>query len=371
MRPRGEIKELAKERLRAQRAPAILLPFVLSLMGMASSLIDQMFYMTSSVIGRIPYYIVFWAGWLVLSVMSVNMYGAYVKLYEGRRASVGELFTGLGTRFFRKLGGFLWMMLWIMIWSLPSIVVSTVLAYISGALVVTRNPWGGQIGFQLSGWYALLAILCFIPVIIKALSYYAVPYILGYHTEVKAIQTLRLSKRMTKGHRGKIFVMYLSFIGWAILGLLPIIVGIPFLFAPRMVGLGLLLLFLGILGSIALFIVVITPYMYTAYAGLFVELREHAIASGVIAREEFAMEEEPSIMAYPVYPVAPPIAAPIAAPPTEAPVEVAALVPVEETMADEAPLEEDFDEDSEDEDEVFEEYEEAYEDEEEDDLTEE
>ena len=371
MKPRGEIKELAKERIRAQRAPAILIGFVFSLMGFASSLIDQMFLQMAPMIGRIPYYIIFWAGMLVLWIMMVNMYGLFVDIYEGEKTSVGELFTGLGTRFFRKLGGYLWMTLWIAIWSLPSGIVIGVLGALGGGITVTRSAWGGHIGFELSGWYAFVAMLCFIPVIIKALSYYAAPYILGSHTEVKAIHALQLSKRITEGHRGKIFVMYLSFIGWTLLGLLPVFVGIPFLIAPRMVGLGLLLLFLGFLGTAALFIVLISPYMNTSFAGLFVELRDHALANGVVTREELAMEEPPTVYypsaAPPMYPAAP-IAPPVV-PPVAVPVEPAAPVPAESEVG----LEEEIDDfpEGEDEDEGEEYYdEEEYEDEE-DDLTDE
>lgn len=358
MKTRPEIKMLAKERLRAQRAPAILLPFVGGLMGVASAVLDEIFGLLG---GPVAYWIAYWAGMLVLWVMHLNMCGAYVKIYEQKPASVGELFTGLGVRFFRKLGGYLWMCLWLVIWSLPSIAVSMALAYLSGAVVLSRGFGHFHVSFELTGWVVLLAMLSFAPVVIKGLSYFMTAYILGYHTEVKAIHALRLSKRMTRGYKGHIFVMGLSFIGWILLGLAPILLAYAMLFGTRSWGVAILLVFLGVLGTLALFIVVVAPYMHTAFAGMFVELRDHAIASGVVTREELCMEEPP--FAEPT--MAPPIV-PVAEPPLETPVEVVVEIPAEESLIVEVELEPE-----EEIDEVSEEDEEYVEYEEEDDLTEE
>ena len=289
---RGEIKERARTARREQRAPAILLLFVYMLMGMAAGIINAMF----EPLGTAPYTIAYWVTMLVLGVMMINMLGSYVKIYERRPASVGELYTGFGTRFLRKLGGYLWMCLWLFIWALPSIAVSTALAYLSGALMVWQGPWGFHASFELVGWAAFLLILSFIPVIIKGLSYFMMPYLLGRHPEVKALQALRLSKRMTNGYKGRIFVMHLSFIGWMILVILPVVVGTFFGGVSILAGsssgvIGWLIL--GFLGSAALFIVVVGPYMYIALAGQFVELRDHAIANGIVTREELCMETAP------------------------------------------------------------------------------
>jgi len=267
--------------------------------------------------------IIFWAGMLVLWVMTVNMSGAYVKMYERKHATVGELFTGLGIRFFRKLGGFLWMVLWLIIWSLPSLAVATALAYASGAIVARFGPWGFHIAFELSGWRAFLAMLCFAPVVIKGLSYFMVPYILGYHTEVKAIQALRLSRRMTKGYKGSIFAMHLSFIGWVLLGLLPIIIFGFFGILSENSGSGLVAVLFGVLGSVALYVVLIVPYMYTSIAGLFVELRDKGIAEGVVSREELGMSSVAFVQ-------------PGADAPMDVPLEVELVIapPMEEELAD-------------------------------------
>jgi len=125
----------------------------------------------------------------------------------------------LKVNFGRKLGGMLWMSLWVFLW----------------------------------------ACLFIIPGIIKGLAYSMTPYILASSPNVKATDALKLSKRMTDGFKGDIFIMHLSFIGWHILD--------SFTY--------------GILG-----IFYVTPYMNTALAGLFVELRGYAVASGSIHPSE-------------------------------------------------------------------------------------
>jgi uncharacterized membrane protein len=67
--------------------------------------------------------------------------------------------------------------------------------------------------------------------------------------------------RMTAGHKGKIFVMGLSFIGWLLLSALT--------------------------GGI-LYIFYVGPYMNTSFAGMYEELKNNALRTGVVRPEELA-----------------------------------------------------------------------------------
>lgn len=105
-----------------------------------------------------------------------------------------------------------------------------------------------------------------IPAIIKSLSYAMVPYILADAPDVKVREAMKLSMRMTKGHKGALVVMYLSFIGW-------------YLLSP---------LTLGILA-----IVYVNPYVYTSVAGFYSGLKQNALETGIIATHEFVGERKP------------------------------------------------------------------------------
>jgi len=152
-------------------------------------------------------------------VLEVNLSGLFVKVYYGQPITATEHFNEIKTNFFRKLGGMYWMGLWVFLWSL----------------------------------------LFGVPGIIKAFAYSMTPYILANHPNVQATDALKLSMRMTKGHKGKIFVLFLSFIGWNMLSGLT----------------------LGILG-----ILYVLPYFSASFAGFFVELRNLALTNGVINQAE-------------------------------------------------------------------------------------
>jgi uncharacterized membrane protein len=97
----------------------------------------------------------------------------------------------------------------------------------------------------LMGFFTMLwSLLFFIPGIIKMYAYSMAPYILAEHPEMTAREALRESIRMTEGYKMELFVLQLSFIGWALLGVLTF---------------GLLYIWL-------------YPYIYATTAGFYLEL---------------------------------------------------------------------------------------------------
>ena len=98
----------------------------------------------------------------------------------------------------------------------------------------------------LTAIYTLLwALLLLIPGIIKSYSYAMAPYILKDNPEMGAEEAIVESMKMMKGYKLKLFLLDLSFIGWIILMILTL-------------GIGLLLL---------------APYMNTARATFYEELK--------------------------------------------------------------------------------------------------
>ncbi len=151
--------------------------------------------------------------------MIVGFYSFSLKVYRGQEADIGGMFSDGFSDYWRNVGGVLWMQLWIFIWSL----------------------------------------LFIIPGIIKAFAYFMAPYILADSRNVSATQALKLSMKMTKGYKGKIFVMLLSFIGWLIL------TGLTF-------------------GILSIFWT--GPYIETSFAGMYDELKKNALENGVVTEQE-------------------------------------------------------------------------------------
>ncbi len=71
-------------------------------------------------------------------------------------------------------------------------------------------------------WYLLLII----PGIIKSFSYAMTPFILVDEPELSALQAIKKSRLMMKGHKFDLFWLLLSFIGWIILCIFTLGIGI-------------------------------------------------------------------------------------------------------------------------------------------------
>ncbi len=92
----------------------------------------------------------------------------------------------------------------------------------------------------------LWSLLLIVPGIIKAYSYAMAPYILQDDHTKNWKQCIDESKEMMKGYRWQLFCLDMSFIGWYLLGMLCLGVGVLF----------------------------VTPYQMTARANFYVSLKE-------------------------------------------------------------------------------------------------
>lgn len=112
---------------------------------------------------------------LVTDVISAGVGLFFLRVYRGEKPEIQTMFDGF-KNYGHVLGGVCWQYLWTVLWA-------------------------------------------FVPVygIIKIISYSMTPYILMDQPEVGAKDALKVSMAMTDGHKGEIFVMELSFIGWALL----------------------------------------------------------------------------------------------------------------------------------------------------------
>jgi uncharacterized membrane protein len=246
MKSRQEIKALAKEGVAQQRGTAILLILFISLIALGGSVLSFIPVIGSLISTAISL--------LICTVLAIGVCGSYIKIFNKEKTRAGEPFSSFSFNYGRKLGGTLWANLWLFLWALPAIAPGCILA-VKVALdpVMTVTPNG------LILLVALLTIPLMIPAIVKGYSYRMVPYILADCPNVTATEALKLSMRMTKGHRMKLFVLDLSFIGWSLLGCLTLFI---------------------------LLIVYVGPYMKATMAGYYTELREEAIGSGNIRAEE-------------------------------------------------------------------------------------
>lgn len=106
----------------------------------------------------------------------------------------------------------------------------------------------------------LWSLLFVIPGIVKAYAYSMADYIIYENPNISANEALRLSQELTRGAKGDLFVLDLSFLGWHFLSALT----------------------LGILG-----ILYVNPYVYTTHAAVYDSLKATAIQSGRLTWADF------------------------------------------------------------------------------------
>lgn len=107
----------------------------------------------------------------------------------------------------------------------------------------------------------LWTLLLIIPGIVKALEYSMVPYILADNPAMPGSRAREISRIMTRGEKGSIFVLYLSFIGWYLLGAICLGVGTLF----------------------------VNPYFQATMAELYIFLRDRAIQTNQVNPAELGL----------------------------------------------------------------------------------
>lgn len=130
---------------------------------------------------------------------------------------------------------------------------------------IERRYWRSVVSKILTSIFIYLwSLLLVIPGIIKSIAYSMTPFIISDSQNISALDAINISKKMTNGYKGDIFVFYLSYIGWYLLSILTF-------------------------GLLAIFYV--TPYQYTALGGYYTELKKNALQNGVITLADFGYDE--------------------------------------------------------------------------------
>ncbi|WP_411678022.1 DUF975 family protein [Caproicibacter sp.] len=107
----------------------------------------------------------------------------------------------------------------------------------------------------------LWTLLLIIPGIVKGLEYSMVPFLLSDNPSLPGERARQISRRMTDGQKGAIFIFDLSFLGWFLLGALCFGVGMLF----------------------------VLPYYSAAQAELYLFLRDRALRMEFVRPEELCL----------------------------------------------------------------------------------
>lgn len=108
-------------------------------------------------------------------------------------------------------------------------------------------------------WTLLWSLLFIIPGIVKGIAYSQANYIIAENPSIAPSKAIKISKIITKGYKGDLFFMGLSFLGWIILSIFT---------------LGILFFWL-------------QPYMELSFAKAYTVMKENALQNGSLTEEDF------------------------------------------------------------------------------------
>ncbi|MCI3927173.1 DUF975 family protein [Paenibacillus sp. TRM 82003] len=165
----ADIRYAARERLSGNWGMAVLVGFLYMAIGTAVGAIPGVGYV---------------APLIITGPLMFGFYAYFLYLIRGEQPEIGAMFSG-----FQKFG-------------------PTLVLYLLQTLFVLL-------------WMLLLIV----PGIIAAFRYSMAFFILHDNPGMSAMDALRQSSEMMKGHKGKLFVLYLSFIGWGLLAIITFGIG--------------------------------------------------------------------------------------------------------------------------------------------------
>lgn len=164
---RAELKSLAKAQIKGKIGILFLITLLIGLISGAATAILGMIPVVGSLIAAV----------IVTPAFALSIYRVYLLVAEGTKPEVKDAFSGFDD-----------------FWS------------------------AFKLTFLVGLFTFLWSLLFYIPGIVKSISYSMSFYILAENKGKPALECIRESKEMTNGHKWELFVLSLSFIGWALLG---------------------------------------------------------------------------------------------------------------------------------------------------------
>lgn len=212
-RPCKELKRIARENLSGHYGipmGALLAEAVISLVAILPfSLLQQE---EQTIFQTIIFYAAYFLVALLSSVLAVGLMKLHLSMARKQPYEISMIFYGFRNQPDRFILTSLLLILAIVVSLLPAIAgtVVFVLLDVSAATVTAL---------------VLLSLTSLVLLIILALQYALSFYLVLEHQDINALQALRTSRELTKGHRGQLLYIFLSFIGLHLLSVLSFGIG--------------------------------------------------------------------------------------------------------------------------------------------------
>ncbi len=170
-------------------------------------------------------------GVLVISIpITFGLIISFMKLKRGEEVKCYDFFTLGFSNFARswKLAGNMLLKLWlpILLYVLAMVILGFSISFSIATAIIAQSSTAAVI-ISIVG--IVLAIASFVYLFISTLSY-ALTYMIAYDNEaMEAKEVVEESRKLMTGNRGKYVLLQLSFIGWAILTVFTLYIGVLWL----------------------------------------------------------------------------------------------------------------------------------------------
>lgn len=204
----AELKRLAREQLNGRWGLAIAANLLVQMI--VSGLLTPFYFLLIITGSGGIQYITYMAAAIIISAVSMVLQCGILRMYFGfarnQEVSVGMVFGEFTRRPDRYILGYVLIFVIEMVCMLP------------GAICLAVGVIAGTVLAILIG--VALYIAGFAVVVFVSLRLSQIFYLLVEHGDMSVIEAFRTSSEMMEGNMGRFFYIYVSFIGWSLLGLL-------------------------------------------------------------------------------------------------------------------------------------------------------
>ena len=204
--PNSELRAMARETLSGNWVPSVIVTFLFLLIQQASGAVP--------VLGVV-------VSWILLGPLTLGFWAFYLGQHRGEPVDVGGLFSGFSD--FGRALGIYWVMgilvaLAVLGAALPGGVLAAIAIGMSGPEMADGDP------MLILGVF--LAVLPAMVVGLYMYLRYALAYLIAKdEPDLGVFECVKRSTVMMQGKKKKLFMLWFSFVGWHILGLLAFFIG--------------------------------------------------------------------------------------------------------------------------------------------------
>jgi uncharacterized membrane protein len=219
MKTRAELKRLAKEQLKGRWTEAVVFLLAIFVFELGVGILGYRFLPS-------------WGGLISLLitgplVFSLTQY--FYKLMQGKILELGAVWDGFG-KYRVTVVLFILVLFWSFLWMLPALALGVAVVMITAILAGVGLASSDLMWLLLQGsiWFLLVVLVVVVWGLYVQARYSQVWFLAVKNNKLTPSQVVAQSVALMKGHMGEYIMLELSFLGWAILGLLTF--GIGFLF---------------------------------------------------------------------------------------------------------------------------------------------